>query len=239
MNYNPSTSDLGAFSVAAQSEAVRTTFIRRTYAHLAGAIAVFALLCTAILQSSLAETITATLLGSSMGWLIVLGAFMLVAWVANSWALNATSMGKQYAGLGLYVVAEAIIFTPILYIADNYYPGVIAQAGFLTVILFLSLTMIAFTTRKDFSFLGGVLKIGFLIAIGVIVCSLLFGFHLGTFFSAVMIAMAAGSILYNTSQIQYHYRTNQYVAASLSLFASVALLFWYVMQLLMSLSRGD
>ncbi len=239
MNYNPSTPDLGAFSVAAQPEEVRTAFIRRTYTHLAGAIAVFALLCAAILQSPLAPQITETMMGSRISWLVVLGAFMLVSWVADSWARNATSTGMQYAGLGLYIVAEAIIFTPLLLIANTYYPGTITQAGFLTVILFLSLTMIAFTTRKDFSFLGGILKVSFLIAFGVIICGLLFGFYLGTLFSGILIALAAGAVLYNTSQIQYHYRTNQHVVAALSLFASVALMFWYILQLLMSLNRGD
>ncbi len=237
MSYQNPSSDLGSFSVANQPESVRSAFIRRTYAHLAGAVAVFALLCTAIIQSPLAKSITDSLLGTPFIWLIVLGAFMLVSWVAESWARSATSIGKQYAGLGLFIVAEAIIFTPLLYIADAYYPGTIQQAGFLTAILFLSLTMIAFTTRKDFSFLGGFLKVAFLVALGVIVCAILFGFHLGTLFSAVMILLAAGAVLYNTSQVQHHFNPNQHVAASLSLFASVALLFWYVLNLLMSLNR--
>ena len=49
-----------------------------------------------------------------------------------------------------------------------------------------------------------------------------------------MIVLASGSILYNTSAIMYHYAPGQHVAASLSLFASVALLFWYVLRLFMS-----
>jgi len=49
-----------------------------------------------------------------------------------------------------------------------------------------------------------------------------------------MVILAAGSILYNTSNIIHHYNTQQYVAASLSLFASVALLFWYLLQIFMS-----
>lgn len=236
---NPFTQDLGSFSVAAQPEQVRAAFIRRTYTHVAGALLVFAALCAAIIHSPIAEPITRTLLGSQFSWLIVLGAFMAVSWIANKWAFSATSAGTQYAGLGLFIAAEAIIFTPLLFIANSYYPGIIVQAGFLTIILFLGLTLIAFTTRKDFSFLGGILKIGFLVALGVIVAGILFGFNLGIFFSAIMIVMAAGSILYNTSQIQYHFNPTQHVAAALSLFASVALLFWYILQLLMSLQGRD
>jgi FtsH-binding integral membrane protein len=72
--------------------------------------------------------------------------------------------------------------------------------------------------------------------LGVIVASLLFGFSLGIFFAGLMIAYAAGAILYNTSNVLHHYRPEQHVAASLALFASVALLFWYVVQLVLALS---
>ena len=58
-------------------------------------------------------------------------------------------------------------------------------------------------------------------------------------FSGFMIFFAAGAILYDTSNIIHHYNPEQYIAASLSLFASVALLFWYMIQFLMSLSGGD
>lgn len=74
---------------------------------------------------------------------------------------------------------------------------------------------------------------------GLIVCAILFGFNLGVLFSGVMVGLAAGYILYDTSNVMHHYRTDQYVAASLALFASVALLFWYVLRLVMSFSSSD
>jgi FtsH-binding integral membrane protein len=140
----------------------------------------------------------------------------------------------QYFGLGLYVVAEAIFFVPLLYIA------VIKStpAAVITGLLFLGLTVTAFTTRADFSFLGVILKVVGCVALGVIVCSLIFGFTLGLIFSSIMVAFACGAILYSTSRIIHQYNTDQHVAASLSLFASVALLFWYVLRILMSLSSG-
>jgi FtsH-binding integral membrane protein len=72
---------------------------------------------------------------------------------------------------------------------------------------------------------------------GVILCAMLFGFSLGLWFSLAMIVLAAGAILYNTSNVLLHYRLDQHVAASLSLFASVALLFWYVLLALMQSRR--
>ncbi len=223
-------------TLASRAEpSARALFIRHTYSHLAGALLVFAGLCGLILQSSLPEQLIPLMVGSQYSWLIVMGIFMGVSWIANKWAMSDTSVGMQYLGLGLYTLAEALIITPLLYIASVNYPGVIQQAAVMTGALFIALTSIVFITRKDFSFMGPILSIAGIVAIGVIVSSILFGFNLGTLFSGLMILFAGGAILYDTSNVLHHYRTDQHVAASLSLFASVILLFWYILRLLMSL----
>jgi FtsH-binding integral membrane protein len=219
--------------VAAQDETTRVSFVRKTYWHLAGAVAAFALIEYMLLNAGLEESVF-SLLSVKYAWLMVMGAYMGVSWIAQKWANSSTSLGVQYAGLTLFVVVEALIFLPILMIANGMENGVIAKAGLVTVAMVLGLTLIAFTTRKDFSFLGGMLKIGGMVALGVIVASFFLPITLGTWFSALMILFASGSILYSTSNIMYHYRTTQHVAASLSLFAGVALLFWYVLRLFMS-----
>ena len=213
--------------VAAQDETTRVSFVRKTYWHLAGAVAAFALIEYMLLNAGLEESVF-SLLSVKYAWLMVMGAYMGVSWIAQKWANSSTSLGVQYAGLTLFVVVEALIFLPILMIANGMENGVIAKAGLVTVAMVLGLTLIAFTTRKDFSFLGG------MVALGVIVASFFLPITLGTWFSALMILFASGSILYSTSNIMYHYRTTQHVAASLSLFAGVALLFWYVLRLFMS-----
>lgn len=107
----------------------------------------------------------------------------------------------------------------------------------LTVLLFAGFTITAATARVDFSFLRGVLILASLLALGLIAVSILFGFTLGVVFSVAMIGLATGAILYSTPNLMLHYRTDQYVAASLSLFAAVALLFYYVLMILVSLRR--
>jgi hypothetical protein len=218
---------------------VRTEFMRRTYNHLAGAVLAFLLLEALLLQWSGAQALVRTMTGG-MSWLVVLAAFMGVSWLAEKWARSEASPQMQYLGLGLYVVAEAVLFLPLLYLAARFSsPQVIPTAGLITALLFGGLTMITFTTRKDFSFLGGILTLGGFVALGVIVASMLFGFSLGVVFAGLMIAYAAGAILYNTSNVMHHYRPDQHVAASLALFASVALLFWYVLQFVMALSADE
>ena len=134
----------------------------------------------------------------------------------------------------LLIIAYGIIFVPLLYIAA-YYGGadVFLKAGVVSLGLFLGLTAIVFLTRKDFSFLGPILMIGGFVALGFIASGIIFGFSLGSVFAFAMVAFAGGAILYDTSNILHRYNTNQHVAASLALFASVALLFWYILQIFM------
>ena len=153
------------------------------------------------------------------------------AWLASRAAHGATSLGVQYAALIGFVGAEAIIFVPLLYIANFYAPGAIESAATVTLIGFAGLTAVAFLSRKDFSFLGGLLKWGMVLALVAIVGGVLFGFNLGTWFSVGMVGLAGAAILYDTSNILHHYPEDRYVAAALELFASVALLFWYVLRI--------
>lgn len=211
---------------------VRGAFITRTYTHLLGAILAFALIEIYLFQTGMAESIARVLLGGS--WLIVLGGFIILSWIASHFAHSAQTKGGQYAALGLFVVGEAIIFTPLLYVADSMAPGVINSAATVTLLGFLGLTIVAFHTRKDFSFLGGLLRWGFICALVLIVASVLFGFHLGTIFTVAMIVLAGGAILYDTSNVLHHYPEDRHVGAALQLFASVALLFWYILQFFLS-----
>ena len=119
-----------------------------------------------MLQWSGAEALVGAMLGG-FSWLIVLAAFMGVSWLAEKWAQSDSSPQMQYMGLGLFVLAEAVIFLPLLYIAAYFSsPDVIPTAGIITALLFGGLTMVAFTTGHDFSFLGGMLKIGGFVALG-------------------------------------------------------------------------
>jgi FtsH-binding integral membrane protein len=216
----------------------RIAFIRRTYLHLGGALLAFVGLEVVFLNT---PPITQWMLGvASHAWWLVLLAFIAVSWVAERWAHSDASPSMQYAGLALFTVAEAIIFVPLLFIAQEFGgPHVIPAAGILTATIFGGLTLAVMITRQDFSFLRNILWIGTLAALGLIVASLFIGFSLGTIFVGFMIAMAAGWILYDTSNVLHHYRTDQHVGAALALFSSFALLLWYIVQLLMSFSGDD
>jgi FtsH-binding integral membrane protein len=223
------------FAVAQAGGDAKANFIRKTYMHLAGAVLAFIGLEIALFSTPLADKIAAFVLSSgSIGWLGFLGVFILSGWMARSMAASGTKT-TQYTGLFLYVVAEALIFVPLLYIAVHFSsPEVLTNAVVMTLTLFAGLTATVFITRKDFSFLRTALTVGGFVAIGAILCGAFLGFNLGMWFSVAMIVFACAAILYDTSNILHHYQEDQYVGASLQLFASVALLFWYILRLFIS-----
>lgn len=222
-------------TVASSTPETRASFIRKTYIHLAGAILAFAALEFVFFTTPIAGTLMGLMSGS---WFIVIALFIGASLLANWWANNTTSRPMQYLGLALYVFIEAVIFIPLLAIA-MYTSGdlsLIGKAGIVTLGLFAGLTATVFVTKTDFSFLGPILMIGGFVALGVIVASMIFGFNLGSIFAFIMVAFAGSAILYDTSNVMRRYHESQYVAASLALFASVALLFWYILSIF---SRRD
>lgn len=215
----------------------KAAFYRKTYTHLALAVLLFILVEYIFFQMpgllSFALSLT-----QGWSWLLLLGGFMLVTNYAERMALNSHDRNTQYAALLLYVVAEAFIFVPLIFIGVMYAGDggmhILSQAAVVTLSLFLGLSSIVFITKKDFSFLRSFLTIGFFVALGLIVAGVAFGFNLGLVFSGGMVVLAAGSILYQTSNMVHRYSEDQYVAASLGLFASLMLLFWYVLSIFSS-----
>jgi FtsH-binding integral membrane protein len=217
-----------------QLAAMRSEFLKRVYGHLAAAVAVLVLLEILLFSSGLAVPIANAFTGN---WLLVLGGFIVAGWVGRAFAYRADSLTSQYTGLGIYVLAQAIIFVPLLAIAQAVAPGAIQSAALITAIGFTLLTMLALSMRHDFSVLGGLLKWAGIVALLAIVGGVIFGFHLGTWFSVGMVALAGAAVLFDTQKILTSYRDDQYVGASLELFASIAMMFWYVLRILIGSRR--
>lgn len=220
--------------VAQSSEIEKADFYRKTYLHVALSVLAFIGVETILLKIVPAEVIY-LMFAQKYTWLLIIGVFWLASILANKWSLS-QSKSTQYLGLGFYILLEAIIFLPMLYIAVGYSGGgeVIFQAAMLTIAMFAGLSIVAFTSKRDFSFLRNIIIIGGFISIGLIVAGAIFGFGLGLWFSVGMVILASASILYETSKLQTTYTTGQYVGAALQLFASVMLLFWYILRILMS-----
>lgn len=218
--------------VADASVDVRFDYMKRMYAYLMGGIATFVGLEIFLFTTGLADAITAVVIDTN--WLLILGAFIVANWLATSFLFRTESRTGQLGAYGLVVLAQALIFTPMLWIAFDQVPGAVAQAAAVSTVGFVGLSGVAITSSKDFSFLGSLLKWIGIGALLLIVVSVLFGFNLGAWFSVAMIVFAGGAILWETQQILRSYPEGTELMAAVQLFSSVMLLFWYVLRLFMA-----
>lgn len=212
----------------------RGAFLIRVYQHLVAAVAAFIVFETLLFATGAAQGIYELVADSGGVWLLVLGAFMVVNWMATAAAHDLENPARQYGGLFGLAAAEALIFAPFLYYIFNVDGGgtvTVASAAVVTVLGFAGLTVVGLITRRDLSFLRPLVMWAGVMALVVIVAAVLFGLELGVWFSLAMIAMAGAAILYQTQAILRSYPETAHVGAAVQLFASVMLLFWYVLRL--------
>jgi FtsH-binding integral membrane protein len=186
--------------------------------------------------------------GNPLMLLLVLGMFIVGGFLARVLARAHMPPVVKYLGLFMYICIEAVFLLPILYVATTHPKygdsNIVTQAGLLTLITFGGLSLTVFLTKKDFSFLGYGLMLASWLLFGVVVVAIVMAamggpiISLGIGYSFIVIALAAGYILYDTSNILHHYGTDEHVAASLELLADVVLLFFHILRVLM-LTRDD
>jgi len=244
-----------AGAVATLGVSDRVAFLRKTYGLLGVALVGFAVLTAGMMRFATGASLrfSSWAFTGQLNWLIVIGLFMAVGYVAQKLAMSQTSRSLQLLGLGIFVAAESALLQPLLWVLilrfgdhemlrsgvliSGYAGSILMQAVVITLAIFIGLTLTVFITKKDFSFLGGILTIASFAVLGVILASMLFGFSLGALFCGAVILIMAGYILYQTSLVMSVFPPTGYVAAALMLFSTIATLFWYVLQLLMSLNN--
>ncbi|MCL2282950.1 MAG: Bax inhibitor-1 family protein [Fibromonadales bacterium] len=217
---------------AEQAVFYRKTYLTAGFSFLAWMIAVFGLFQTGIAYSLLGAM-------GNVSWLLVLGIFMGASYLGGKLTF-AEEKEKQYLGLGIYILAYALIFTPLLSLVvyysgslNNAMDNILIPAFIATATIFAALTVTVFMTRTDFSFLRSTVVFGSFIALGAIVIFTLTGAAVGTWFAIGMIVLMSAAILYETHQIKEKFNTNQHIGAGAMLFASFMTLLWYVINLFM------
>ncbi len=216
----------------------RVAFIRRTYAHLFMAVIAFAGLTAVLIKAGIGLQMIDVMRTNHLSWLLLMVLFIGGTMFASYLARSDSQPATQYLGLCIYVGLYTLIFLPILTICTLVprFADIPLQAGILTMTVFGGLTAVVFISKKDFSFLGyGLSVLGFL-ALGLIIIAMIGNFSLGIWFAFAMVALASGYILYDTSNILHHYDTRSHVAASLALFASLGMLFSYIVRIMMYLA---
>jgi FtsH-binding integral membrane protein len=240
-------------------------FLRKTYALLGGALIAFAALTGGMMvyASDLSWRFSSwAFFSGPLGWIVVFGLVIGGTMWAQRLAMSETSRGVQYLGLSLAVVVQVLLMQPILWLllmmfgdhvvvssyamqtASRHYTmhmnahttALILQAVVITLSIFVGLTAFVFVTRKDFSFLRGILSMAMFALIGVALASWIFGFSLGALYCGIAVLVLGGYILYETSLVMSQFPPSAHVAAATMLFTTVATLFRLVLQLLMMFS---
>ncbi len=210
----------------------RTNFLIKVYQHLGLGVAAFIVFETFLFMTGAAEAIYNFVAGSRGTWIIVLGGFMVVNMITSRAAHNLSNPAAQYGGLFGLAVAEALIFAPMLfYVFNTDGAGTVGAAAAVTGAGFAGLTVVAMVTKSDLSWMRPILMFAGVMAMVAIGAALLFGFHLGVWFSVAMVAFAGASILYQTQNIIRRYPAWAYVGAAVGLFGSLMTMFWYVLQI--------
>lgn len=215
-------------------ESDRVAFMVKVYQHIALALAAFVAAEFLLFATGAAEAIYSLVSsGGGVTWLLVLGVFMVGSWLATQATIDLDNPGRQYAGLFGQAALYAVLFAPFLhYVFEVEGAGDVWAAAVITGIGFTGLSAVAWTTRRDLSFMRPLIMWGGVAALVLIIGAVIFGANLGTWFSVGMIALMGAAILYSTQQILRSYPEQAYVAGAVSLFSSMMTMFWYVLRLL-------
>ncbi|MFT4515089.1 MAG: FtsH-binding integral membrane protein [Planctomycetota bacterium] len=237
MNENNQYASLDAPVAAFAAASERAGFLKKVYGLLFLGVLGFAATLWAAgnvpLVNGWAMSMGRLIWGNSYGWLIYAGIFYGGSMLVHSLAEQRPIGTFAYAG---WVVLLGLLVAPIVLFVSDKEGGlaIINQASALTAIVFGVLTVYVLYTGKDFSWMRGIL---FMACIALFVTAILgwfMGFSLGLWFSAAIVLLCAGYILYDTSLILNRLPTSMPMTGAILLFTDVVLLFKHLLYLLSS-----
>ena len=159
---------------------------------------------------------------------------MLVSFGMIFWVHKAADTSQGLVAIFAFTACMGAALGPMLshYLALANGPNLVMQALGGTALIFLSLSGYALTSRKDFSFLGGFLFVGLVVAVLAMLVNLFLGIPaLSLALSAVIIMIMSGLILYDTSRIIHGGETN-YIRATIGLYLNIYNIFTSLLHLL-------
>ena len=196
----------------------------------------YALLAMTLLFSSVTAGISmAAGIGHGLGLVFSLGALALVWLVLPRTANSAAGIGVVFAFTGLLGAALGPMLNHYLALSNG--GSIVMQALGGTALVFFSLSAYVLTTKKDFSFMGGFLMTGLIVAVVSMLAlfgASFFGIHLPGVhlaLSAMIVLLMSGFILFDTSRIVNGGETN-YLMATTSLYLNIYNLFTSLLHIL-------
>ncbi len=218
------------YVVAGHAESTLATnkLIRNTYI----------LLSMTLLFSAVTAGISVALNFPHPGLLITLVGYFGLLWLTTSLRNSAWGIASVFALTGFMGLTLGPIISAYLTMFSNGAELVMLAMGG-TGTIFLGLSGYALTTRKDFSFMGGFLMVGILVAFLAGIGAAIFSVPaLSLAVSAMFVLLMSGLILYQTSEMMHGGETN-YIMATISLYVSIYNLFTSLLHLLGAFAGED
>jgi FtsH-binding integral membrane protein len=142
--------------------------------------------------------------------------------------------GLNLVALFGFTALTGVIISPLIGFVLAHNPASLWQAGLLTVGIFGGLTAYVFVSKRDFSFMRGMLTTGLIVVFLAVVLNLfIVGSSALSFgISCAALLLFSGFVLYDTSNIIRRYPTNEYVAGALSLYLDAFNIFLALLRIL-------
>jgi FtsH-binding integral membrane protein len=228
--------------VAETSVNERIAFLKRVYGWMTAALLMTVVGAAISIQSGITEAMM------NSGFLMTI--LLFVAWIALAHVLQKVRHVPMVnvMAFAAYALFTGLVVSSLILIAMLYGEALagdsmtyIYQALGLTVAVFGGLTIYTFFTKRDFSFLRGMLITGL---IGILVLGLMNAFIFQSSGMAMAVSffgvlLFSGFILYDTQKIMKQYPVDEHVAGAMTLFLNFVLLFMYMLRLVMLLSGRD
>ncbi|MBV8756898.1 MAG: Bax inhibitor-1 family protein, partial [Deltaproteobacteria bacterium] len=142
----------------------RLAFLKRTYSTLGVALVLWVVMTAGIMRYATAFSLSFSrfALGGGFNWLLVLLGFMGVKMFARHLAMSDSSKNAQYLALFLSPLAEALLLQPLLWILFRHFTAseassILLESALISIAVFGGLTLTVMWSKKDFTFLGGIL----------------------------------------------------------------------------------
>jgi FtsH-binding integral membrane protein len=215
----------GAETAARAGVEERMSFVRKVYALF------FAATLFAIVGVGVGFAFPALMIGVARHpWLSF---FALIGGVMGAQAVRLVP-GINLLALFAFTTLTGVVISPLIAIYTQLNPASIWQAGLMTVGIFGGLTAYVFVSKKDFSFMRGMVVTGLIVVFlaGVLNLFIVGSSALSFGISCAALLLFSGFVLYDTSNVIRHYRTNEYVAGALALYLDAFNIFLALLRIL-------
>ena len=202
----------------------RATLVRRTY------LLVFASVIVTMIATGVTMTQEALLVSAAQHPFLI----MLLAIVPLLMAMSARKNApRALAFVFLFNLVMGVSIAPIIYVYSRRDPGIVAQAGLLTLSTFAVLTLYTWMSRRDFSAWGSFLIIGVWVLLGTMLLNYFFGNATGgLWIAAVGVLVFSGLLVFDTWRLRNVYGPDDYVPAAVQIYLDLLNMFLFILQLL-------